>query len=76
MTACLDRLERAGYLTRKPDPADRRGTLVHLTPKGKALVDKAAFIRFNVAQDAVSGLTKAESSRLADLLRKLAITMP
>jgi len=76
MTACLDRLERSGYLRREPDPADRRGTLVRLTARGKALIDKAADSRFRVAEEAVGGLTKAEFSRLAELLRKLSVTLP
>ena len=29
-TAMLDRLERSGYITRKPNPADRRGVLIEL----------------------------------------------
>lgn len=32
-TAVIDRLERAGYVQRVPDPADRRRVLVELTPK-------------------------------------------
>ncbi|WP_084957046.1 MarR family transcriptional regulator [Thermoactinospora rubra] len=31
VTAMLDRLERMGYLTRSPDPTDRRKVLVHIT---------------------------------------------
>lgn len=33
ITAVIDRLERAGYVQRVPDPADRRRVLVELTPK-------------------------------------------
>lgn len=76
MTACLDRLEKAGYLSRERDPADRRGIMVRLSARGRALIDKAAGSRFAVADEAVSGLTKAERSRLAGLLRKLSLTMP
>ena len=31
-TAMLDRLERAGLIERRPNPADRRGTLIHFRP--------------------------------------------
>src|SRR5262245_2119564 len=41
MTKRLDRLEEAGLVARRPDPDDRRGTLVRLTTNGKAAVDAA-----------------------------------
>ena len=34
-------LERAGYLERRPDPADGRARLIRLTPRGQALVRQA-----------------------------------
>jgi DNA-binding MarR family transcriptional regulator len=37
MTSRLDRLERAGLIRRRPDPADRRGVLVQLTERGERL---------------------------------------
>lgn len=33
ITAVIDRLERAGYARRVPDPSDRRRVLIQLTPK-------------------------------------------
>lgn len=33
ITAVIDRLERAGYARRVPDPSDRRRVLVEITPK-------------------------------------------
>lgn len=36
MTGLLDRLERQGFITRQPDPSDRRGILIFLTPEGSA----------------------------------------
>src|SRR6266536_2793684 len=41
MTKRLDRLVEAGLVERRPDPTDRRGTLVRLTRKGKMVIDKA-----------------------------------
>ena len=31
----VDELERLGYVTRKPDPTDRRAKLVHATPRAR-----------------------------------------
>ena len=35
-TKRLDRLEAAGYVTREPDPGDRRGVLIALSPLGQS----------------------------------------
>ncbi|MER7212665.1 MarR family transcriptional regulator [Streptosporangium sp. NPDC000239] len=40
VTAMLDRLERAGYLTRSPDPGDRRKVVVRATPETLAKVEE------------------------------------
>jgi DNA-binding MarR family transcriptional regulator len=34
MSGLLDRLEKQGLITRRPDPSDRRGILIFLTPEG------------------------------------------
>lgn len=41
MTNRIDRLARRGLVTREPDPGDRRGVLVRLTPTGRRRVDQA-----------------------------------
>jgi DNA-binding MarR family transcriptional regulator len=41
MTNRIDRLARRGFVTREPDPADRRGVLVRLTSTGRRRVDQA-----------------------------------
>jgi DNA-binding MarR family transcriptional regulator len=38
VTRRADRLERAGFLRREPDPADRRATLLALTDEGQLAV--------------------------------------
>jgi DNA-binding MarR family transcriptional regulator len=71
ITNRLDRLEERQLIERLPDPDDRRGTLVTLTPKGKALVDEA--VGDHVANEArlLEALTKTERTELDRLLRKL-----
>ena len=40
-TALVDRLERAGYVERVPDPADGRARLVRMTPRATAAIPLA-----------------------------------
>lgn len=35
------RLEGLGLVTREPDPVDRRGVLIRLTPAGRKVIDTA-----------------------------------
>lgn len=71
MTNRLDRLESAGFVAREPDPNDRRGVLVALTPEGRELVDRALEARFAVAEEAVAGLSAAERAALEPILASL-----
>ncbi|MBO9726868.1 MAG: MarR family transcriptional regulator [Novosphingobium sp.] len=74
MTNRIDRLEKAGLVERRPNPADKRGTLVALTAAGLNLID--ALIALHVAnqQSIVSGLDLREQEKLSDLLAKLLAT--
>lgn len=73
MTNRLDRLEESELVERLPDPDDRRGLIIRLTENGRTLVDKAARVRFDQANEAVSSLTGAERRQLVALLRKLVV---
>ena len=75
MTNRIDRLEEAGLVARRPDPDDRRGTLVRLTAKGKALIDAATTKHVENEERLVSALTIREQQQLSDLLRKLLIAL-
>jgi DNA-binding MarR family transcriptional regulator len=74
-TKRLDRLERAGLIAREPDPDDRRGVLIALTAKGREAVDGALVAHMENEQALLSGLTRAEQRQLADLLRKLQLSL-
>jgi DNA-binding MarR family transcriptional regulator len=75
MTNRIDRLEEAGLVSRRPDPQDRRGTLVRLTAKGKALIDAAAAAHVANEERLIAGLSAREQLQLADLLRKLLLSL-
>lgn len=70
MTNRIDQLEKRGLVKRLPNPDDRRGLIVALTPKGRALVDEA--VAAHVAnQDRLMGvLTGEERQALDALLRR------
>ncbi|HEY6693498.1 MAG TPA: MarR family transcriptional regulator [Solirubrobacteraceae bacterium] len=70
-TKRLDRLEQAGLITRAPDPDDRRGTQIALTPAGRQLIDAVTAAHLDNERALLSSLTAAEQQQLADLLRKL-----
>ena len=76
MTNRLDRLEELGLIRRLPDPKDRRGRLVELTPKGRTLVDQAVVEHLANEERMLSGLSASERIKLADLLRKLLLSEP
>ena len=71
MTNRIDRLERAGLVARTPDPGDRRGVLVALTPAGLALVDRALEAHRATAERLLAALPAADRPPLAALLRAL-----
>jgi DNA-binding MarR family transcriptional regulator len=67
-TALLDRLERAGYLRRLRDPADRRRILVELTDKARA-ASREVYEPLAQAMTEFERYTDAELELLADFLR-------
>ncbi|MGW0606372.1 MarR family winged helix-turn-helix transcriptional regulator [Streptomyces sp. NPDC002644] len=72
MTGRLDKLEKAGLLSRSPDPEDRRALRVSLTARGLALVNEAVTAGLAVQNEAVrAALDEDGAAELADLLRRL-----
>jgi DNA-binding MarR family transcriptional regulator len=73
MTNRVDRLTSRGLVERLPDPDDRRGVLVRLTPAGRTTVDGALEGLLTREQALLTGLDGAEQRRLAQLLRALVL---
>jgi DNA-binding MarR family transcriptional regulator len=73
MTNRVDRLAARGFVERNPDPEDRRGVLVRLTPEGKSAVDGAFEALLEAEATFLAELTEAEQQQLADLLRHLLV---
>lgn len=69
MTSRLDKLEAAELIERQPDPSDRRGVLVGLTPRGRRVIDAATATRFAEAEASLPSLGEAERAALEGYLR-------
>jgi DNA-binding MarR family transcriptional regulator len=76
MTNRIDRLEAAGLVERRPDPKDRRGRLVALTARGRAVIEEVIAAHVANEQRAVAVLSPEERRELARLLGKLVEGLP
>jgi DNA-binding MarR family transcriptional regulator len=70
-TALVDRLERAGYVERVPDPADGRARLVRLTGRALAAVPFARAEEAKIEQEWAQHLGPARMRRLRESLEAL-----
>jgi DNA-binding MarR family transcriptional regulator len=75
MTNRVDRLESAGLVVRRANPADRRGVLVVLTPRGRRLAEACLRDLTAAEERLLAPLSEAERQRLADLLRALLLPL-
>lgn len=71
MTARLDRLERKGLVERRPNPRDRRSTLVALTDAGFRVTEEGIGEHVAHEERLLDGLTAKDRAQLDALLRKL-----
>jgi DNA-binding MarR family transcriptional regulator len=70
-TAMVDSLVTDGLVVRKPDPQDRRGIRLRLTPKGRALMRAGLKKVSGQLTEMFGRLTEEEQGRLIDIFRKL-----
>ena len=78
MAQTVAELEAAGLIARRPDPLDRRQTLIDLTEKGRQELIEDRVSREGWLADAIEAKLTAEEQavliRAVDLLRRLAET--
>jgi DNA-binding MarR family transcriptional regulator len=72
LTDRLNRLQRAGLVSRPTDSSDARSLPVQLTEKGKRVAEAAFREDMTVEAGLLEGLTDEDLSQLATLLEKLA----
>ena len=70
-TTMLDRLEKSSLIERRPNPKDRRGTLISVKDEAKQYVGPM-FAQVREAQDALMGTySEEELHLLADFFQKI-----
>jgi DNA-binding MarR family transcriptional regulator len=70
-TALVDRLERAGYVERVPDPTDGRARLVRLTARAEAAIPRARAEEDRIEQEWRARLGPKRMQQLRDALTEL-----
>jgi len=70
-TGLIDRLTRAGYVKRGPDPEDRRVVMVSLTKKGENLVQNFLSTVRKRWKNILKHLTAKEQHQYLNILKKI-----
>ncbi|PZG14371.1 MarR family winged helix-turn-helix transcriptional regulator [Nonomuraea aridisoli] len=68
LTPVVDALEEAGLARREVDPANRRSTLVVITPEGRALAERARDARRRAGEELFAVLSDDQREQLRELL--------
>ena len=71
VTNVLDRLERGGYLERKPSPTDGRSVVVKLTREGRVLAERLEGLEAAAQTRALADLSASERKQFARVLDRL-----
>jgi DNA-binding MarR family transcriptional regulator len=72
ITSFVDALEADGWVERRPDPDDRRATIVALTPAGQTAFARLLEGYRWLARDLVSGISEAEQRQALGVLEHVA----
>jgi MarR family 2-MHQ and catechol resistance regulon transcriptional repressor len=71
MTIAIDRLERKGLVERIAHRTDRRTKLVHLTKKGRQVINPIFREHAKAIQSATNGLKREEKELVVELVKRL-----
>jgi DNA-binding MarR family transcriptional regulator len=67
----VDRMEAAGWITRRPSETDRRANAIELQPRAEAALAKAFAVSDRVQEDALAGFSVAERKQLVAMLQRV-----
>lgn len=71
LTVLVDRLERGGFVARKPHETDRRSIRVGLTDTGRELFEAHHRLHARLTEEIACALTPEELETLPDVLKRL-----
>jgi DNA-binding MarR family transcriptional regulator len=73
ITACrmIDRLEEAGFVERRRDPADRRAWRIHLTDKAGPVLDELHVLAADLIEETLQGFSSRQREELIAALEGL-----
>ena len=71
----IDRMEEAGWIERRPDPADRRARRLFLTAKARPILGRIWSVANETRNEALLHLSPGEAATLIDLLHRVHATL-
>ena len=67
----IDRMQEAGWIERRPDPADRRARRLFLTDKSRPILGRIWDVASETQDQVLAALSPDESEQLIELLRRV-----
>jgi len=67
----IDRLQEAGLVERRADPADRRAWLLHLTDRGEDLRRRIRPLAAEALDEALEGISARDRAHLVETLQRM-----
>ncbi|MGE0258427.1 MAG: MarR family winged helix-turn-helix transcriptional regulator [Alphaproteobacteria bacterium] len=71
----IDRMEDAGWIERRPDPADRRARRLFLTDKARPILGRIRAVANETRDEALARLSPSEQAELMALLTRVHATL-
>jgi DNA-binding MarR family transcriptional regulator len=76
ITSLIDRMEKAGFVIRTPDPTDRRTNIVKLTGQGRNLLAKIEPLYIDQVRQIMAALKQADQENLIKMLERIRSNIP
>ena len=71
LVGLLDRLQKAGWVERRPNPTDRRAHLLYLTKRVNSIIDEMESIKAQVRKEAFAGVPAQQEQLILQTLQRI-----